>query len=219
MATLKVINGKIDLTGLSAKAQSQVLALIDKANNQTQAQKDKEFKRLEKESLKRSYKGLFNIFNLIKKEGSFKSIKGAKFQAVTVLGSMNFNEFVNQLQKLGGYSFETIYKFVDVYDLANDGDKVLISDKGAKINALIMDVKNEVLTIQQAIEQYIVLCGAPFRTNKDGAKICTVTKSTAKYLFSNFNELYIQFGCAENFSELHTELTKVEEVEEVEAQA
>ena len=204
MKKVTLVNGKVDVSNLSAKTQARIISMIEKGENLTEAQKERERKALEKESLKRSYTGFYTIFNLIKKEGSFKSIKGGKFEKFAVLGSMNFNEFLAQLTKQGRYSFNEVYKFIDLYDTANDGDKVLIAEKGLKIDEILLNVKNETLTIQQAIEQYIVLCGTPFRINSKKEKVSTLTKSSAKYLFSNFNALYTQFGCAELFAEQHS---------------
>lgn len=196
---------------LTEKQKEQVLKIFASCESKTNAQRQKEFERLEKIALKESYKGLFNIFNLIKKESTFLSIKGAKFQAVTILGGMNFNQFLKQMNVQGAYTFDEIFSFVASYEHSNEGDKTIIEERGKKINALIMDVKNGNLSKLEAVQTFVEISGAPFKLNKKGERKCTLTNGSVKNIFTNFPTLYRTFGLAEYFPTLHIELNTISE--------
>ena len=205
----KQLNEKFAL--LSDKQKEQILKVFATNDKRTEATKRKEFERLEKIAVKQSYKGIFNIFNLIKKESSFLGIKAPKFQAVQILGTMNFNQFLAQTAKGGAYSFDEIWKFCQNFEDANDGDKLLICERGQKINALIMDVKNGNLSSFEALETFVSISGAPFKLNAKGERKCTLSKGSAKVLFTEFPTLYRTFGVAEYMPEIHKELTAISE--------
>jgi hypothetical protein len=194
---------------LTDKQKEQILKVFATNDKRTEATKQKEFERLEKIAVQQSYKGIFNIFNLIKKESSFLSIKVSKFQAVEILGTMNFNQFLAQTAKGGAYQFNEIWNFCANYERSNEGDKLLISERGQKINGLIMDVKNGNLSSFEALQSFIELGGAPFKVNAKGERKCTLTKSSAKVLFNEFPTLYRTFGISEYLPEIHSELTAI----------
>lgn len=196
---------------LSEAQKAQILKIFAVNDKRTEAAKRKEFLKLEKIAIKESYKGLFNIFNLIKKESTFVSVKASKFQAVNVLGVMNFNQFLQQMKVQGAYTFDNVWAFVEMYENANDGDKLLIAERGAKVNALIMDVKNGNLSKLEAVQSFIEICGAPFKVDKKGVRKCTLTKGSVKVLFNEFPTLYRTFGVSEYLPEIHNELTAITE--------
>lgn len=205
----KQLNEKFAL--LTDKQKEQILKVFATNDKRTEAAKQKEFERLEKIAVKQSYKGIFNIFNLIKKESSFIGIKAPKFQAVQILGAMNFNQFLAQTAKGGAYTFDEIWKFCQNFEDANDGDKLLISERGQKINALIMAVKNGEISSFEALETFISISGAPFKLNAKGERKCTLSKGSAKVLFNEFPTLYRTFGVSEYLPEVHKELTTISE--------
>ena len=197
---------------LSDKQKERILNVFASNDKRTEAAKQKEYERLEKIAIKLSYKGIFTIFNLIKKENSvFPSIKMPKFQAVEILGTMNFNQFLAQTKKTGAYTFDELWKFCENFEHANDGDKLLISERGQKINALIMGVKNGEISSFEALETFLTLGGAPFKVNAKGERKCTLSKGSAKVLFNEFTTLYRTFGVAEYLPEVHKELTAISE--------
>lgn len=196
---------------LTDKQKEQILKVFATNDKRTEAAKQREYARLEKIAIKLSYKGIFTIFNLIKKESSFLSIKAPKFQAVEILGSMNFNQFLAQTKKTGAYTFDEIWKFCENFEYTNDGEKVLISERGQKINALIMAVKNGEISSFEALNTFVSLGGAPFKVNAKGERKCTLSKSSAKVLFNEFPTLYRTFGVSEYLPELHKEFTAISE--------
>lgn len=202
---------------LSDAQKAQLFKIFEANDKRTEAKRRQEFVKLEKLAIKANYKGFFHIFNLIKKESSFVSIKAPKFDMFGTLGTMNFNEFLQQTKRAGAYEFEKVWQFVEAYEIANDGDKLLISERGAKINALIMDVKNGNLSKLDAVQNFVDIAGAPFKVDKKGVRKCTLTKGSAKMLFNEFPTLYRTFGVAEYLPEIHNELTAIsEEVNEAE---
>ena len=213
---LKLINMKgqnlnAKFNELSEAQKAQIFKIFEANDKRTEAAKRKEFLKLEKIAVKESYKGLFNIFNLIKKESTFVSIKTSKFQAVNVLGVINFNQFLQQMKAQGAYTFDNVWSFVEMYENANDGDKMLIESRGAEINALIMNVKKGELSKLEAIQSFVEIGGAPFRVDKKGVRKCTLTKGSAKVLFNEFPTLYRTFGVSEYLPEIHNELTAISE--------
>jgi hypothetical protein len=102
---------------------------------------------------------------------------------------MNCNQFISQLKKVGFYSIDTVYNFAKVYELSNDGDKVLMSERGQKINALLMDYKKENLTQSEALNQFLELV-SPYKVTTKKVKN-SADVITKKLTFNESSEKFM----------------------------
>jgi hypothetical protein len=197
-ATSKDIEAKQSLfNNFTFEAQSKALKSLDSSKGF-----DAELTKLEKQNAKIEHKGIYSVFKAIQNNTNLlTSIKGKKFEATNLIGSMNVNQFIGQLKKVGFYSIDTVYNFGKIYELANDGDKVLISERGQKINVLLMDYKKELLTQNEALSQFLELV-SPYKTTtkkvKNGADIVTKTltfnESSQKYLLEFMPDIAKFYG-------------------------
>jgi hypothetical protein len=132
---------------------------------------------------------------------------------------MSFDLFLRQFKIQGAYTFDDVWKLAENYQDANDGDKLLISERGAKVNALIMQLKNELSAPDvnaharklNAIENFQEVCGAPFKVDKKGVRKCTLTESSAKLLYSEFPSVYRVWGLSEYLPKFHAKFTAITE--------
>lgn len=225
-ATLKTSIKRMGVTEATFNAlpPSAQKALINEASK-SEKERDKEARKLEKESLKKEYKGFLSIFNHIKGGTEiYKSVKPKSFNKFAVLGSMNFNEFANVLKTNGVYSFELVNKLVATYHDADAGEKDIIEKRGEIINALVMGASlkslNEfqaetlnvdietVITVESALFMYLERISTPYRIDSKGLKVSTVNKGVAKFLFSEVESVYTFMNLANERPIFHAEFTK-----------
>lgn len=226
----KQLNEKFAL--LTDKEKAQLFKALDKkvfANEKKSAAaqlRDEERERAaaEKAAAKLTYKGFFNIFNIIQKETTiFPSIKALRKDADKwgLIGGMTFNQFLRQTKNVGAYDFNEVWNYCKEYQAANDGDKLLILERGQKINDLVRSLRsslpiaedlNEIRALKlESLNLFVALGGAPFKVNAKGERKCTLRKGSAKVLFEEFPTLYRTFGVAEYMPEIHKELTAISE--------
>ena len=180
---------------------------------------DKERLNAEKICAKNSYKGLFNIFNEVRKIGTFSAVRvgGQKFHRPTILGGLNFNQFVKQVTLHGVYTFDEIFNLCKAYQNSTPENRLVIAERGEIVNGLIMDVKGGKITPLEAIEKFVERFGLPYKVQKDGTKKVLVNKSTANTLEAIESPLYHVLGCAELFPIVEPGTTEIEVVDEIEA--
>jgi hypothetical protein len=163
---------------------------------------DSELSKLEKLNAKSQYKGIYTIFKAIKDNSTLlKSIKTKKFEATELIGSMNVNQFIGHLKNPMFYSIDTVYNYAKTYELANDGDKVLISERGTKINDILKLYKSGEIDKSEALTKFLFWVN-PYKTTikkvKGGADVVTKTltfsESSIKYLFENCPEITLFYG-------------------------
>lgn len=204
---------------LTDKQKEQVLKIFASCENKTNKQIELERLKAEKLVIKANYTGLFNILNTIQKETTMLSVKGLKktHEKIGIIGTMNLNQFLARLNNPLRYSFDEVWNFAKNYENANDGDKLLIQERGEGINDILVHLNSGILDTLGYVELFISVTGAPFKLNAKGERKCTLTQGSVKNIFANFPTLYRKFGLNEYFPTLHTELTTIsEEISEAE---
>jgi hypothetical protein len=204
---------------LTDKQKEQVLKIFASCENKTNKQIEIERLKAEKLVIKANYTGLFNILNTIQKETTMLSVKGLKKtnEKIGIIGTMDVNNFLGRLNNPLRYTFDNVWNFAKNYENANDGDKVIISERGEKINTLLTSLNSGEISALESLENFIDIVGAPFKLNAKGERKCTLTQGSVKNIFANFPTLYRKFGLSEYFPTLHTELTTIsEEISEAE---
>jgi hypothetical protein len=159
--------------------------------NAEQAKEHKQFLREDKKQVSESYKGLFNTFNFVKKNTKVLTefrAKNSKIEAVNVIGTMNFNEFIGRIKSGGAYSIGLTFELCARFSNLNEGQRISAIEKGQKLNGLIMDVKNGTLTFAGALAKYVDLYGLPITTKKDGAKVLVMGKTSVFFCLANGDE-------------------------------
>jgi len=191
-ATSKDIEAKQNLfNNFTFEAQSKALKSLDISKGF-----DNELLKLEKQNAKIEHKGIYSVFKAIQNNTTLlKSVKGKKFEPTNLIGSMNVNQFIGQLKKVGFYSIDILYTFGKVYELANDGDKVLISERGQKINDLLMEYKKEILTQSEALTKFLELV-SPYKVKikKIKGQNDIITKTL---IFNESSEKFLLEFCPE----------------------
>lgn len=198
---------------LTTKQQQQILRIIDLSENKTNKQIEVERLKAEKLVIKANYTGLFNILNTIQKETTMQSVKGLKktTEKIGLIGTMDFNNFLGRLNNPLRYSFDNVWNFAKNYENSNEGDKVIISERGEKINTLLTSLNSGEISALESLENFVDIVGSPFKLNAKGERKCTLTQGSVKNLFANFPTLYRKFGLNEYFPTLHIELTTITE--------
>lgn len=214
---MKNLSAKLETFTQSEK--ERILKLFALYESKIGAQSEIERLKAEKLVIKANYTGLFNILNTIQKETTMQSIKGLKKtnEKIGIIGTMNFNKFLGRLKNPLRYSFDDVWNFAKSFEGANEGDKVIISERGEKINTLLTSLNSGEISALESLENFVEIMGAPFKLNAKGERKCTLSESSVKNLFANFPTLYRKFGLNEYFPTLHTELTTIsEEISEAE---
>jgi hypothetical protein len=204
---------------LSEAEKTRIFKIFESLDKRTDAQRERERRQAEKIVAKENYRGFMNIFNVIKKSPSFPSLRTPKFNMFAITGTMPHGLFFKQLKNQGAYTFDDVWKLAENYQDANDGDKLLISERGEKVNALIMQLKNELSAPDvnaherklNAIENFQEICGAPFKVDKKGVRKCTLSESSAKLLYSEFPNVYRVWGLSEYLPKFHAKFIAISE--------
>lgn len=192
--------------------ESQVKALKSIA---TTKDLDSELLKLEKLDAKNEYKGIYTIFKAIKNNTTLlRSIKKAKFEATELIGTMNANQFIGHLKNPMFYSIDTVFNYAKNYELANDGDKVLISERGKKINDILKLVKSSEIEKSEALTQFLAI-NAPYKisTKKVKGSADVITKTL---IFTDNSQKFLLEFCPEIAELYGIEKTIESEVKESE---
>jgi hypothetical protein len=211
--------------GISATSKNlnEVQSLFNNFTNESQLKAlksidtskgfDSELSKLEKLNAKSQYKGIYTIFKAIKDNSTLlRSIKTKKFEATELIGTMNCNQFIGHLKNPMFYSIDTVYNYAKVYELANEGDKKLISERGIKINDILKLVKSGEIEKSEALTQFLAI-NPPYKVTtkkvKNGADIVTKTLT-----FSENSQKYLLEFCPQIAKFYGIEAQKVETIED-----
>lgn len=124
----------------------------------------------ENKAIRDDYKSLLNLFNYFKRAQSFKNIHGQNVQPFSILGTMDLNGVISGLARGARYTEKEIQNSMIDFDKLESVEQFDASEKGRKINDLIVNCIFKGAKTQETVVSLVELVGLQ-RTTKNNIVI------------------------------------------------
>jgi len=202
---------KVDENGNFEISFEQVInGLTEKQIETLKAKAVRQLIKNDKDNLKAKYRGLFNVFNFVKKDseifGDF--LRKNKIEPVQILGSLTVNESLNVIRTGAKYSVDTVVNLVTKYVQAND--KKSLELRGTKLNGFFVESQKSEANKGQILFDLLLNFSLDERKK--------ISKTNAKFLLETSEKVFTAINYDGKFNELLQPIETAEKSEAVESE-